>query len=552
MITLQCKIEFQSAQDREIVLSLMRRFSSAMRFAYQRLLEGEDRKDLKKYLSELFGINTRYADDAIFLAKSKILSCRERKQNPKKVIFGSRKLFEQLKKKHLVGKRRIKLKEKWKEARQGNLYSRGDKEKQGNLNLRFQWVNDELCLRINIGNRQYVYAKVIRSVKREKDKWLDFIVMLENAFLSKEWFPYSIQLKLKNGKVYAFISFEEKLPPITIKRENGVIGIDVNAYPYHLALAVVSKDGNLEGYQSISLSELLEVSSEKRQYLEWQVAHKIIKLARKENKAVVIEDLKRLPKGKRGDGFAKLRSRLQKWSYKRLLEKIEVLARREGIEVRKVNPAYTSVIGKLKYAPQFNIDKDVAGAYVIGRRGLGFKEKLPKNYEKLLGDKEFLSFSLARIEDKIAEIRKKIKEERNEYKGNRLRAELAKLKKDLKILQSYLQSLQSGRSEPATQHPVDLWKEQVRGRDMSLQKSWRVLSVALAFSYLEKSYRDFSPLKRLIISGDWVGVASRLAPVPGVGAMALPNTACWGWECLNRRNINTPAQTIQTGLYSFV
>ncbi|MCI4407468.1 MAG: IS200/IS605 family accessory protein TnpB-related protein [Thermofilum sp.] len=517
MITLQCRLEFQNDHDREVVLDLMRRFSSAMRYAYQRLLEGNDRKELKKYLARLFNINTRYADDAILLAQSMFLSCKERKQNPKKVIFGSKKLFEQLKRKHLVGRKRIKLKEKWRETRQGNLFSRGDKSNCGNVNLRFQWIDDQLYLRINIGNRQYIYAKVLRSVKREKDKWLDFMVMLEKALQTKEWFPYSVRLKLKNSKIYAFVSFEEKLPPITIKKDNGIIGIDVNAYPYHLALAVVSKDGNLEGYQSISLNELLNASSEKRQYLEWQVAHKVIELAKKEGKAIAIENLKKLPKGRRGDGFVKLRSRLQKWSYKRLLEKIEILARRSGIEVRKVNPAFTSVIGKLKYAPQFNIDKDIAGAYVIGRRGLGFKERLPKNYKRLLEDEEFLLYSIAKIEDKIAKLREKIKEERNEYKRNRLRTELTKLKKDLKELQKHLQS---GKSESVSQQPGNLWKERVRGLPFGKQKSWQVLSVALAFSCLE-GFRDFSPLKRVIISGDWAGVARRLVPVPGAGTAVL-------------------------------
>jgi hypothetical protein len=245
-----------------------------MRYAYQRLLEGEKRKDLKKHLSKLFSINTRYSDDAIFLAQSMITSCKEREQNPKKLIFGSRKLFEQLKKNYLTGKRRKQLKEKWRESRQGNLYSRGDKSKQGNLNLRFQWINDELYLRINTGDRQYIYAKVIRSVKRKNDKWIEFMFMLENAYQTNQWFPYSVRLKVKNGNIYAFISVEEKLPPITIKKDNGIIGIDVNAYPFHLALASASKDGNLEKYQSISLNELLEVNSEKRQYLEWQIAHR--------------------------------------------------------------------------------------------------------------------------------------------------------------------------------------------------------------------------------------------------------------------------------------
>jgi len=126
---------------------------------------------------------------------------RERTK-PKKPIFGSRKVFEQLKKNHLTGKRRKQLKTKWKESRQGNLYSRGDKTKQGNLNLRFEWINDKLYLRINTGDRQYIYAKVIRSVKREKDKWIEFMFMLENAYKYGAWFPYSVRLKVKTEVMY--------------------------------------------------------------------------------------------------------------------------------------------------------------------------------------------------------------------------------------------------------------------------------------------------------------------------------------------------------------
>ena len=258
MITLECLLEFETKEDINAILDLMRRFSSAMRYAYKRLLEGEKRKDLKKHLSRLFNINTRYSDDAILLAQSMITLCKEREQNPKKLIFGSRKLFEQLSRNHLTGKIKEKLKVKWKESRQDNLYSRGDKSKQGNLNLRLQWINDKLYLRINTGDRQYIYAKVIRSVKREKDKWIEFMFILEKAYQTSDWFPYSVRLKVKNGKVYAFISVEEKLPPATIKKDSGVIGIDINAYPFHLALATASKDGNLENYQAISLHELFE------------------------------------------------------------------------------------------------------------------------------------------------------------------------------------------------------------------------------------------------------------------------------------------------------
>jgi hypothetical protein len=56
----------------------------------------------------------------------------------------------------------------------------------------------------------------------------------------------------------------------------------------------------------------------------------------------------------------------------------------------------------------------------------------------------------------------------------------------------------------------------VRGLLTGKHKSWQVLSIALAFCCLEKSYRDFSPLKQIIVLGDWVAVANRLVPVLGV------------------------------------
>jgi len=455
MLTLQCLLEFENEKDKEVVLDLMRRFSSAMRYAYKRLLESKERKDLKKNISRLFNINTRYSDDAILLAKQTIEIYKSHNKNPKKVIFGSRALFDKLNKKHLTGKSKENLIREWREKRQGNLYSRGDKSKQGNLNLRLELSKEDMHLRINTGNKQYVYTKVIRTVSRKNDKWIDFMLMLLKAKESGDWFPYSVRLKLKNGNVYAFISVEEKFPPITIKKDNGIIGIDINAYPFHLALATASKDGNLKNYQAISLHELLDVSSEKRQYLEWQIAHQIIEIAKKENKAIAIENLDKLPKGKRGDGFAKLRQKLQKWIYKRLLNKIEITARRNGIEIRKVNPAYTSLIGKLKYAPQFNIDKDIAAAFVIARRGLGYKEKIPKNYKELLSDKDFLLFSEVRsIEDNIAKLKKEMKEEKKQYKRNKLKSKLSKLRKELKALQKHLSFIiESEKSKSVSQQP---------------------------------------------------------------------------------------------------
>jgi IS605 OrfB family transposase len=291
------------------------------------------------------------------------------------------------------------------------VFKRG-KSQQGNPNLRLVNLNNQWHLRINLGNGEYVWAKVVRTATRKTDKWISFISSLENAEKTGDWFPYTVRIKLRNGKIYAQFSKEENFPEVTITKDNGVIGIDINAYPFHLAIVHTAKDGNLEKYERISLDKLLEGSSEKRGYLSWQVAHQVVENAKKERKAIVVENLGKLPKGKRGDGLPKLRQKLQKWIYKALLQKIEIVAKRNGIQVIKVNPAYTSIIGKLKYAPLYNIDKDMAGAYVIARRGLGFKEKLPKNYRKLLEDKEFLFYSVAKVEDRITKLRKEIEAEK--------------------------------------------------------------------------------------------------------------------------------------------
>mgnify|MGYP001627059068 FL=1 len=515
MITLSSRVEF-SSEDMETLKDLMRRWSSCKRYAYQRLLEGEERKELKKKLQAMFGLNSRYVDDAIFKAQEVLKACEEKRQNPKKVIFGGRGLFEKLKKNHLQGKKREELKRQWEEKRKYRLYSRGDRSKQGNLNIRLLFKEEGLYLRVNVGNKKWIEGKVYRKVSREKDKWIDFIWSLQVAEKTKKYFPYSVELFIEDSKVYAYISYEESIPQVVITKDSGVIGIDANASPFHLALAEVSRDGNLVSYQSISLHELIGRKREQREYIAWHIAHRITDMALEKRRAIAIERLKKVSKGYRGDGRAKLRKRFQQWAYRSILEKIKVLAKRKGIEVIEVSPSYTSVIGSLKYAPIYSIDKDIAGAYVIGRRALGFKEKLPVNYLKLLSREEFIRYSLTRLEEEKEKLKQRLKEEKNIYKRNAFKKELSKLNKDIKLLRKELESLES---EPETRQPADLWKEQVREEVRTSYKLWRVLRVALTLPVLGKSFnRDFSPLKTLLV--DWGRSVRRLAPILGVGAMA--------------------------------
>jgi IS605 OrfB family transposase len=361
-------------------------------------------------------------------------------------------------------------------------------------------------------NRKFILAKVKRDLSGKSDKWALFLAKI----LSGEQFPYTVELKLKDGQIYGFVRFSLDVPPQTITKSKGVIGIDVNARPFHLALAEVSPDGNLQSYKSIYLSYLLKYKSRNRkEYEEWLIAHEVIKFAKEKNKAIAIEDIGKLPKGKRGDGKAKLRKILQFFSYRRILKKIESLAIQEGIEVVKVNPAFTSVIGMMKYCPQYFIDKDIAGAYVIGRKALRFQEKIPKNYKKLLKSQIYIQYALWRLGKMEEELRNKLNQEKNKYKANGIKRDLRRLKKEKKFLEKFLvevSSRKSPQSEPETQKQGNLRKEPVRGPE-SGQKFWRVLRVAFAIPLLGKSFaRDFSPLRPVMVQGRWEGIAGRLGP----------------------------------------
>ncbi len=520
-ISLQFKLELKK-EDKEKLIQLMRMQSSAIRTAYNMLKELEKEKtknphaQIYQRLRKLFPeLPTKYIDSAIYKAK----------QYPtdKPVVFGGKRLFEKLCKKHLTGKARERLKKQWRELRQGTLISIGSRHKtaQGNLLLRFMELDGKLHLRITIGNREFIYAKVLREPSNSKDKWLTFMAMLLESWQTQSYFPYTVELKLREGEIYGSVSFEIPTPKVKYTKENGVIAIDTNASPIHLAIAEVSKTGELLSYQTISLHHLIGLSKNAKDHQEWILAHRIVDLAIEKGKAIAVENLKKLKKGTRGDGKAKLRRRLHHWNVKKFLQKLKRVAMLKGVEVIEVNPAYTSVIGMLKYAPQLNIHKDIAGAYVIGRRALGFREDTPENYEKLLKDKAYLEFPLKRYEEREKELRELIEKESNEYKRNALESELRNVQNAKELLTNLIQSLQS---EPSSCEGANGRNPEQGETKKVYQVAWQVLRVALLFPILGRILpRDLSPLKPVLVEGVWDRVrhSNGLVPLSAGGTVPM-------------------------------
>ncbi len=57
---------------------------------------------------------------------------------------------------------------------------------------------------------------------------------------------------------------------------------------------------------------------------------------------------------------------------------LESRCRRFGVQLIKVNPAFTSVIGLINYMAKYGLNSGTAAALVIGRRAMGLSENIPQ------------------------------------------------------------------------------------------------------------------------------------------------------------------------------
>ena len=175
-----------------------------------------------------------------------------------------------------------------------------------------------------------------------------------------------------------------------------------------------------------------------------------------------------------------------------------------------MSPKDTSTIGMLKYAPLLHLSKDVAAAYVIGRRALGFEEKLPKGYEALLKDDAFLAHVQGFYGDRFQELQKLKEAEKNPYLRRRLSRDIGKAKAALTLV-------------PSLQGSPGSRKGSTNGRNPSGAHPWRVLRVGLFLPLLGLEVpRDLSPLKPILnlaslTHGLWKGWKVGSGPHPGGG-----------------------------------
>lgn len=166
---------------------------------------------------------------------------------------------------------------------------------------------------------------------------------------------------------------------------NGVIGVDINSN--HLALVETDRYGNIVNTWSINL-DLKGKTSGQRKHIIREAALETVDKCDRSYKPMVLEQLDfdhyfdRYNLSNRA-----LHKVLSEYAYSMILEALNSRAYKKGIGVIEVNPAYTSIIGKHKYSSSKGLSVHHAAAYCIARRGQGYKERIPKKYQKLITDK---------------------------------------------------------------------------------------------------------------------------------------------------------------------
>ena len=172
----------------------------------------------------------------------------------------------------------------------------------------------------------------------------------------------------------------------------GAIGVDLNAD--HLAVAETDASGNCVNAWRTPLVTYGE-SQRKAEALIGDAVASVVEYAREVGKPIVIEKLDFRQKKAAVEGESRKYSRmLSSFSYGKVKACFISRGYREGVEVQQVNPAYSSVIGRVKFMERYGLSVHQAAALVLARRSLGCSERIPRRRACLVGNGVHVAFAL--------------------------------------------------------------------------------------------------------------------------------------------------------------
>ena len=180
--------------------------------------------------------------------------------------------------------------------------------------------------------------------------------------------------------------------PVVTDKWCGVIGVDLNAG--HLAVVETDASGNYLKALSVPLVTYGK-SQRQAEALIGDAVACVVAHAREAGKPIVIERLDFRQKKAGLEGESRRYSRmLSSFSYGKVKAYFLSRGYREGVEVHQVNPAFSSVIGRVKFMERYGLSVHQAAALVLARRLLGCSERIPRRWVAPAGNGVHVAFTV--------------------------------------------------------------------------------------------------------------------------------------------------------------
>ena len=180
--------------------------------------------------------------------------------------------------------------------------------------------------------------------------------------------------------------------PVVTDRRRGAIGVDLNAD--HLTIAEIDASGNYVNAWRVPLVTYGRSQHQAEAVIGDAVAC-VVEYAKEAGKPIVIDKLDFRQKKAVLEGESRRYSRmLSSFSYGKVKTYFVSCGYRQGVEIHQVNPAYSSVIGRVKFMERYGLSVHQAAALVLARRLLGCSERIPRRWVCPVGNGVHVAFTV--------------------------------------------------------------------------------------------------------------------------------------------------------------
>ena len=190
--------------------------------------------------------------------------------------------------------------------------------------------------------------------------------------------PITVQVfrrEHKSDQWYIHLTTYVQEVPVTTTRENGCIGVDFNRDS--VEWAYILPDGNIKDKGKLGF-KWKGFSSGQRQVMMRDLVVKLTDMAFAIQCPIAIESLDfSKKKASMSEASKAYNSMLSNLSTGLFREALQSRCKRYGIGLHKVNPAFTSVIGMIKFMPKYGLNSGTAAAMTIARRAMNYSERAP-------------------------------------------------------------------------------------------------------------------------------------------------------------------------------